>query len=136
MELEFPSSDRITPEVHALIRRLFGVTGAWISNESTLFDFDVDSDDDQDRYRALSDVTEEDRSLYGDVPVVGTGYFLVPYPPYTEEEEHLKLECANARIRKLIENVYAINTSDYPTIGGLYVWQVVDYVLVKGGAIV
>ena len=97
-KIVFALGDKIDDFAHELIKRVFGISEAWMSNESTMDDFDDLEDIPGHSLVRLSDVPVADRHLYklprserprysplslherADTPILGSMYSLAIIP--------------------------------------------------------
>lgn len=135
MELKFAPSDEVDSRCYDLIAKLYPTCRAWLSNESSFWDFPSDPRDETSRrdepaYRLIpyAEVPPEDRSFYehemrqpgdggpsvrgGGVqhPSLPRGY--VVYPPYTEEKRQENLRVFRAELVAKIRAIYDVDLTE------------------------
>lgn len=132
-KIVFVSSDKIDDFAHELIERVFGISGAWMSNESILDDFEsLDLIPGHDLVR-LSEVPTADRHLYKKEfsESIAPEKYLVWYPPVSAGEwSKIKTITRNFFLGR-VENEYKISMKDYSKAEPLYVWKVSEFVKKK-----
>lgn len=131
----FVASDKIDEFAHELIERVFGISGAWMSNGSTLDDFELlDSIPGHDLVR-LFEIPKADRHLYkkefSESIINNPKKYWVWYPPVSTKEwskiEAIARDCFLGKV----ENAYKISMEDYPRGKPLYIWKVAEFVRKK-----
>lgn len=132
-KIVFVSSDKIDEFAHELIERVFGISGAWMSNESTLDDFEsLDSITGHSLVR-LSEIPKADRHLYKKefAESIDPKKYWVWYPPVSVKEwSKIETVSRNVFLDK-VECKYKISMEDYPKSEPLYVWKVAEFVKKK-----
>lgn len=129
----FVSSDKIDEFAHELIERVFGVRGAWMSNQSILDDFEsLDSIPRHDLIR-LSEVPKSNRYLYKKefAEPVDPKKYRVWYPPVSARGWSRIETITREFFLSKVENEYKISMKDYPKGEPLYVWKVAEFVKKK-----
>lgn len=130
-KFEFPPDDKIDNSSYELVQRVFGVDGALLTNESTLYDFE-DLPDELPGHNLvrLSDVPLLEREGYkGRMPdFAEPERYLVWYPPLTEEEQTELDKEARRKLLSSVESAYEISFAKYPEEQGLHIWKVAEYI--------
>ncbi|MDE2024932.1 MAG: hypothetical protein KGJ07_00385 [Patescibacteria group bacterium] len=88
-QIVFSADNQIDDIALDLVRRLFGIEGVFISNESILEDFmDIDDIPGHER-RTFASLTAEEKKLYKkekELPFFNENRFFVWHPPISDEE--------------------------------------------------
>ena len=128
-KIEFAPSNKIDSFTHELIKDLFNIEGAYLSDESALEDFLDEDDIPGHKLIRFKDIPKEDRDLYEDEnPPFGMDKYWIWYPPLTNAEIKRILAEDRAKLIKKVEEVYGISMIDYPKEDLLYIWQVAEFV--------
>ena len=130
-KIVFVSSNKINDFAHELIERVFEISGAWMSNESILDDFEsLDSMPGHDLVR-LSEIPKPHRHLYKkefSESIVNPKNYLVWYPPVSAKElskiETIARDCFLGKVGY----AYKISMEGYPKGEPLYIWKVAQFV--------
>lgn len=129
-KIVFVSSDKIDDFAHDLIERVFGISGARMSNDSILEDFELlDSIPGHDLAR-LSEIPKADRHLYKKEfsESIDPKRYSVWYPPVSAKEwSKIKTTARNYFLVK-VGNAYKISMEAYPKNKPLYVWKIAEFV--------
>jgi len=129
-KIVFVSSDKIDDFAHDLIERVFGISGAWISNESLLDDFEPLDSIPGHILIPLSEVSNQERHHYEkdlDDLIKPDSYY-VWYPPVSEGEWKGLARLNRKFLLGKVENEYKISMENYPGNTPLYVWEVARFV--------
>jgi len=130
-KIVFVSSNKINDFAHELIERVFEISGAWMSNESILDDFEsLDSIPGHDLVR-LSEIPKSDRHLYKkefSESTIKPKNYLVWYPPVSAKEWSKIESITRGCFLDKVANAYKISMEDYPKGEPLYVWKVAEFV--------
>lgn len=129
-KIVFVSNGKIDDFAHELIERVFGISGVWMSNESTLDDFELmESIPGHDLVR-LSEIPKVDRYLYKKEfsESVDPKKYSVWYPPVSSKEWSKIETIARDCFLHKVENAYKISMEGYPKGETLYVWKVAEFV--------
>lgn len=131
-KIEFAPSDKIDDFAYELVKDVFSVKGALITNESTLEDFESLGSIPGHKLISLSKVPKSQQHLYKR-PTFPTNRknYLVWYPPVSDEEWQKIRKLFKLKLLKKVENKYKISTENYPHNEPLYVWKMAKFVKSK-----
>lgn len=131
--IEFAPISKIDSFAHELIKELFNIEGAFLSDESALEDFLEEEDIPGHKLIRFKDIPREDRDLYDDKrpPFGSPDAYFVWYPPLTNAEiKEIRAEDRKNLISG-IERIFGISMVGYPRSELLYVWEVAAFVKKK-----
>lgn len=131
MKIKFAPGDKIDRVAHRLIKDVYGIEGAFLTNLSSLYDFE-DLLDEIPGYKRIkfTDVPKAERKLYKKEDLSKPERLLVWYPPLSKKDEHELWEAYRRSIIKRLESFYGISFKEYPN-DELYVWEVVKFIREK-----
>lgn len=129
-KIVFAPSDKIDDFAHELIKKVFGIDRAWMSNESTMDDFDDLENIPGHNLVRLSDVPEADRHLYKkDFGESGNPRIhRVWYPPVSSPKWAKIRKLSRKYLIEKIGNECNLSFEDFPKNSPLYVWKVAHFV--------
>ena len=129
-KIVFALGDKIDDFAHELIKRVFGISEAWMSNESTMDDFDDLEDIPGHSLVRLSDVPVADRHLYKKDFAESSNpkKYSVWYPPVSDSEWIRIRKLSRKHLFEKVENEYNVSLEDFPKNSPLYVWKVAEFV--------
>ena len=129
-KIVFAPSDKIDDFAHELIKKVFGIDGAWMSNQSTLDDFGDLEDIPGHSLVRLSEVPEADRHLYKKdfAEASHPKRYSAWYPPVSDSEWSRIRKLSWKYMIKMVENKCNVSLEDFPKNSPLYVWKVAEFV--------
>ena len=129
-KIVFVESDRIDEFAHKLIERVFGISGAWMSNESTLDDFESLDSIPGHILMPLSEVPRAEWHNYEKDfdDLLKPEKYHVWYPPISKKEWREVERLTRKFLLGKVENKFKISMEDYPKDKPLYVWRVTEFV--------
>ena len=132
-KIESAPDDKIDNFADDLIERVFGISDAWMSNESLLDDFDSIDSIPGHALIHWSEIPKSDRHLYKKdfAESIDPKKYLVWYPPVSARVwSKVEVITMSVYLGK-IESKYRISMEGYPKDEPLYVWKVAAFVKSK-----
>src|SRR3989344_2127601 len=138
-KIKFASDNKVNALSYKVIKDLYGIEGAFLTNLSSLYDFEETLDEiPGHKLTRFTEIPETDRKLYDDKclaesynkrepDLVKLDRLWVWYPPLTKEVEKKLSEAYRRTIIKKLEKTYGISFKTYPN-DHLYIWEVAKFI--------
>jgi len=132
LEIRFASEDKVDKLSHVVIKAIYGIEGAFISNESAFEDFE-DIDYPGHKLISYKKVPEKDKKYYNTEveksKLTDPDRYMVWYPPISEKDSKKFSNNLRKNIERKIKKVFGISLSEYPKDEPIYIWKVAEIIL-------
>lgn len=118
MKIRFAPNNKIDNSSHKLIAQIYGIKGAFLTDESSLYDSEESLDEiPGHKLTRFTDIPLTDRKSYKKEPdCVKLDRFWVWYPQLSETENQELNEAYKRVLTAKLEGIYGISFKDYPKV--------------------
>lgn len=122
----FPEDNKIDEIAHSVVKELYGIEGAFLTNESSLEDFEEIKYPGHKLF-SLNKIPEKEQNHYEKEfkkhPFqMDKDRYFVWYPPVSAEEEVTNDKLLREKIARKLKKKLGISLTDYPENEPVYIW--------------